>query len=138
MITDPTVFIGKHGYKDRLKAEIATQFIGLGSPESSTRKYFQFYDNQKLACTGEYTKDDIIFVSINGRRPDRFPFAKIQKYIDLGIQAGVSFIADSLFNRNRSYNIGEKELEQYLLANGYYDIRYPNYAIWIPNTKGNK
>ena len=55
--------------KDLQKAKNATKFIGRGSSASSTNKYM--IAAGELANCGEYTKEDIIFVSAEGMRGGR-------------------------------------------------------------------
>ena len=61
--------------KERVKTEVATQFIGQGKEgvTSSTSDYADMYAEKGLDNTGNYTSDDIIFIASNGRRPGAFP-----------------------------------------------------------------
>ena len=56
--------------KATIKASIATQFIGFGEgmTGSSTENYRQ--QAGALANTGNYSVDDIVFVSVPGKRGD--------------------------------------------------------------------
>lgn len=107
----------KYGLKDQRKSDKATQFIGLGSKGSSTNRYR--IDWKKKANTGVYTEDDVIFVSINGERTNGIKLEAIKSLLDLAIAAGAIFITDRPIDRNRDYNIGERELAEYLDKNGY-------------------
>ena len=114
--------------KDQRKANIATKFIGRGSPASSTAQYAK--DFGALANCGRYTKDDLVFVSVEGNRRGRMSLDT--KEIDKGIAARVIFIADNQYNRSRPYNIGEQELMSYLMQAGYKNFEFRDYTEWRP------
>jgi hypothetical protein len=103
--------------KDLEKAKKANKFIGRGSLASSTHKYMQAAG--KLANTGSYVKEDVVFVSAEGMRPFReeVDFEELQKAVD----TGVTFVTDNLYDRNRPYNIGERQVAAFLKKNGYFD-----------------
>lgn len=101
--------------KDQLKADQATKFIGRGSLRSSTNQYRK--DFGVLANTGSYTEDDVVFISAEGNRSGRLK--PDWEEIDKAIAAHVTFITDTPVNRNRPYNIGEREVAAYLINNGY-------------------
>ena len=113
--------------KEIVKANLATQFIGRGAPDSSTDRYEKLYSSHKAANTGHYTSDDIIWVSCNGKRNARVPVTvngklhDVYNLIDLAIEANAMIIADTAqhINNTRYYNIGEIELQDYLLAHNY-------------------
>ena len=111
----------KYGLKDQAKSDKATQFIGIGSPKSSTHQYMK--DWGKLANTGKYTKKDIVFVSINGARYDAVMITAIIPLLDLAIKAGVTFVTDDEHNRGRAYNLGEEHVARYLKENKYKEIQ---------------
>lgn len=104
--------------KDLQKAINASKFIGNGSLMSSTHKYM--YAAGDLANCGIYSSEDIVFVSAEGLRRGRFPvnYDELKKAID----AKVTFITDDLYNRERPYNLGEREVAKFLENNGYKDI----------------
>ncbi|MDR0576640.1 MAG: hypothetical protein LBI87_03695, partial [Candidatus Accumulibacter sp.] len=101
--------------KDRLKSRQATQFIGRGSPASSTAAYGKAWG--ALANTGKYSADDVVFVSTEGARGGRLApdFAMLQKALD----AGATIITDRETDRARPYNLGEREVAKYLQGHGY-------------------
>lgn len=115
-----------HFYKDLQKATNATCFIGRGSLASSTHKYMVAAG--ELANKGHYSKSDIIFVSAEGNRRGRLTvdYAEILK----AIEAQATFITDDEYNRHRPYNVGEREVEAFLLNNGYSDSLKK--GIWKP------
>lgn len=103
--------------KDLEKSRNATKFIGRGSLASSTNKYMEAAGN--LANTGSYVKEDIIFVSAEGMRRGReeIDFEEIQKAVD----AHATFVTDTLYDRTRPYNVGERQIAAFLKKNGYND-----------------
>lgn len=112
--------------KDAKKAKHATQFIGRGTPGSSTEKYrLQWGDK---ANTGKYTENDIVFISVNGNRPGRvLPDLVL---IEKAARAGALLITDSPYHRNRSYNIGEREVAAHLQKLGCKEIASPSASVW--------
>lgn len=103
--------------KDLAKTKNATKFIGRGSLASSTNKYKEAA--KELANSGNYVKEDIVFVSAEGMRRFReeVNFDELQKAVD----AGVTFITDNLYDRTRPYNVGERQVAAFLKKNGYSD-----------------
>lgn len=101
--------------KDQAKANKATKFIGRGSESSSTAQYAK--DFGKKANTGLYTDKDKVFVSAEGNRPGRIDpdFDEIGK----AVSAGATIITDNETNRNRAFNIGERQVADFLTKNGY-------------------
>jgi hypothetical protein len=118
---------GYYGQKDQAKSNRANCFIGRGSPDSSTNRYRIAWGN--LANKGSYTSSDVVFVSAEGQRHGRLdpPW----KELDLAIAAGAHFITDDRANANRPYNVGERQVEKYLIMAEYYE-RSPGY--WTPKT----
>lgn len=130
--------------KELKKVKLATQYIGEGVVNSSTDRYKRLYEKYNLANTGNYTEDDIIWVSSNGKRKNRFNPVIINdqvltyegilqgayKNIDLGIKANCTFIMDTLdhLEKTKLYNIGELQLMEYLKNNNY--RRIDRSGIW--------
>ena len=130
-----------------IKASIATQFIGFGEgiSGSSTELYRQ--QAGKFANTGNYSSNDVIFVSIGGKRPtNNLELRKSQqdrtiKEAIKAIEAGATLITDNVnyihYNsktkqqrpitmsveefrkENGLYNEGEKRLYENLKSKGY-------------------
>lgn len=113
----------QYSAKDQRKADLCTKFIGRGSTFSSTRAYQEAFG--ALANSGEYTKDDLIFVSAEGNRRGRVlpDFNELLK----AIEAKASFITDDFYNRQRPYNVGEREVVNFLSYHGYTET---NPGIW--------
>ena len=118
---------GRFTAKDQLKADIATRFIGRGSPHSSTNRYAA--DFGPLANSGSYKPSDRVFVSVEGNRLGRLKFDASE--IDKAVAASASFVTDNDYHTNRSYNIGERELAAYLLSKGYSKNKFANYNLWL-------
>ncbi len=113
----PVVLPVRNSYtkKDQAKSDRANKFIGRGSARSSTNTYAEAWGEN--ANSGKYEATDTVFISAEGNRNGRSEpnFAEIRKAID----AGATLITDVKADRNRSYNIGEREVATYLAENGY-------------------
>lgn len=114
--------------KDQAKSDKATKFIGRGSPKSSTAAYAQAWG--ALANSGSYDATDRVFVSVEGARAGRVSFDKAE--LNDALDAGATIIADDKANRERAYNVGERELATYLEERGYSE---KNPGEWAPVTK---
>jgi hypothetical protein len=122
--------------KDAKKAESATQFIGTGSPKSSTAIYAKLFD--KFANTGNYKPEDKVFVSLNGgNSSDRVSIKKpngkaVLELLKKAVAAGSTIIADNATNRSNGYNTGELELVEFLSSKevGYAETNGD--GIWKP------
>lgn len=101
--------------KDQAKARNATKFIGRGSPSSSTNAYAKACG--PLANSGQYDPDDIVFISAEGARSGRLnpDFSEIAT----ACHSQCSFITDDRHNRQRKYNIGERQVAAFLVSRGY-------------------
>lgn len=104
--------------KDLAKAKRANKFIGRGSLASSTNKYATAAGG--LANCGEYSALDTVFISAEGARRCRLKIDTTE--INLAVKAKATFITDSAYDRNRAYNVGEREVEKFLLANNYTEL----------------
>lgn len=105
--------------KDQTKARRASKYIGRGSALSSTNAYARAI-GPALANCGHYTADDVVWISAEGNRRNRI--APDNAEIGLAIAARARFITDIAQDRHRDYNIGERQVEQLLLANAYCEI----------------
>lgn len=114
--------------KAKIKASIATQYIGFaeGIQNSSTALYAQ--QAGKFANTGNYNSNDIIFVSIGGKRGNEITrraqqdktIAEATKALD----AGATVITDNEeYTANSNYNEGEKRLYASLKSNSNYEYK---------------
>ena len=118
--------------KDLAKFKLCNKLISRGAENSSSGKYLREGIGSikpEMVNTGEYSHMDSVGISVNGRR-----FKRVKadwKEIDKAIDAGVTFYTDNSFNRNRDYNIGEREVAGYLLLNGYKIGTENNvFALW--------
>nr|DAU16022.1 MAG TPA: ATP dependent DNA helicase [Caudoviricetes sp.] len=129
--------------KAAIKGAMANKFIGFaeGIFNSSTGKYAQQAGDK--ANTGNYTSDDVVFVSIPGKRgnedvrhqqQDR-TIAEALK----ALKAGATLLTDNkAYTENSTYNEGEKRLAKALNNAGavYSEIQKDNQIIgvWTINT----
>lgn len=111
--------------KDQAKSDRATKFIGRGSSRSSTNAYMKSWGDR--ANMGQYSPQDIVFISAEGNRGGRIApdFDEILK----AVQGRARIITDLKADRNRPYNLGEREVAKFLESNGYVEIRD---GQWIP------
>ncbi len=113
---------GPYTAKDQKKADAANKFIGRGSPRSSTNAYAAAYGDN--ANSGTYASTDVVFISAEGNRRDRLDpdFDEIR----LACDANVKFITDDPANRARPFNIGERQVSEFLISQGYWEF-YPSF-----------
>ncbi len=109
---------GPYTKKDQAKSDQATKFIGRGSERSSTAKYAKAWGDR--ANTGQYTADDVVFISAEGNRGGRVApdFAEVGR----AVKAGATVITDSKANRERDFNVGEREVAKFLTDSGYREV----------------
>ena len=112
-------------FKDNAKASRANKFIGVGAPGSSTAVYAAGLPKEVVNC-GQYTPADIVFVSVNGARKNRRLFDQLE--VMLAIEAGAAIVTDSARDRYRDFNVGERELAEFLEANEYREVL----GFWTP------
>lgn len=107
---------GRFTPKDQAKSDRANKFIGRGVPGSSTAAYAEAWGDR--ANVGEYSPEDTVFISANGKRPGALspPWPEIKK----AMSAGATLITDVPADRNnRSFNTGERAVADFLDGNGY-------------------
>ena len=115
--------------KASTKASIATQYIGFGEGirgSQGQRSSTEIYREQagQYANTGNYSANDVIFVSIPGKRGAE-SVRKVQqdKTINEAIkalEAGATILTDNKsYIDSSDYNDGEKRLYKTLLEKGY-------------------
>ena len=110
---------GPYTAKDQRKANAANKFIGRGSTRSSTSQYAKAYG--PMANCGEYSNTDVVFISAEGNRSGRLDpdFEEIGK----ACRANARFITDDETNRSRAYNVGERQVAEFLRTQGYRETR---------------
>ena len=104
--------------KDRKKFSVCNAIITRGVTGSSSDKY---KNNNILRLNleinkEEYSKKDVVGISVNGMRKNRLSFDR--KLVEKAIESGAIIVKDNDFNTNRQFNIGEKELELFLINMG--------------------
>ena len=112
------------------KGMISNKYIGYGEPDSSTAAYAK--QAGKMANTGEYSPEDVVFVSVHGANDAGNAAALRAKTIKealFAVNQGATIITDSanyIFGKN-SYNIGEQQLYNAMREAGYHyqDITLP-------------
>lgn len=129
--------------KAAIKGAMANKFIGFaeGIFNSSTGKYAQQAGDK--ANTGNYTSDDVVFVSIPGKRGNEDARHQQQdRTIAEALKAlktGATLLTDNkAYTENSTYNEGEKRLAKALNNAGaiYSEIQKDNQIIgvWTINT----
>jgi len=117
--------ITPHNDKDKkatAKGRVATKFIGYGVPGSATDSYRK--QAGTLSNTGNYTSDDVVFVSINGvsqnaSEKEKEARLKMMRQTALevkkAVDAGATIITDNAsYVASSKYNVGEQNLSNYL------------------------
>ena len=115
--------------KAKAKASIATQYIGFGEGiigRDGKRSTTQIYREQvgALANTGNYSANDVIFVSIPGLRGNAEIAKREQnktiKEAIKALEAGATIITDNKdYIDSSAYNTGEQRLYKNMEAKGY-------------------
>ena len=129
--------------KAAIKGAMANKFIGFaeGIFNSSTGKYAQQAEDK--ANTGNYTSDDVVFVSIPGKRGNEDARHQQQDRTIAealkALKAGATLLTDNkAYTENSTYNEGEKRLAKALNNAGaiYSEIQKDNQIIgvWTINT----
>lgn len=112
--------------KDKLKFSAANKLIAIGSPNSSSNAYRIAVGDK--ANVGFYNSNDIVAISAEGNRAGRVSpdYDEIKKAVD----SNVTFITDEISDRSRDYNIGERDVANYLESSGYSEVQD---GIWKKN-----
>ena len=119
--------------KDKVKFAKCNKLISRGAVGSSSHKYMlgQILDIEKSSINcGEYNEEDIVGVSVNGNRKGRITFDSDEVY--KAIDAGSTIITDNEYDRNRPFNIGERELARFLASWKYGFFDHPKGGVWKP------
>jgi hypothetical protein len=123
--------INKMSYteKDRIKFSICNKLITRGVQGSSSYRYETENPFDLIINPNEFKKSDIVGVSINGRRKGHLSFDR--NLVFDATQSRATLIKDNSFNTKRAYNIGERDLESYLVMQGYVKAEEDNVrSIW--------
>lgn len=133
--------------KAAIKGAMANKFIGFadGIFNSSTGKYAQQAGDK--ANTGNYTSDDVVFVSIPGKRGNEDVRHQQQDRTITealkALKAGATLLTDNkAYTENSTYNEGEKRLAKALNDAGavYSEIQKDNQTIgvWTISTNNSR
>ncbi len=144
------------------KAELSNKYIGFGNEGSSTKLYGdQIYlkhtntdtgeissEATNIVNSGKYTKDDVVFLSANGKRNGakalkewNSNLTKTKTELNKAMDAGATIVKDSeRYLKSNPYNTGEVELSKYLKDRGYIYSEQPYdgqiLGVWkSPGTK---
>lgn len=133
--------------KAAIKGAMANKFIGFadGIFNSSTGKYAQQAGDK--ANTGNYTSDDVVFISIPGKRGNEDVRHQQQDRTITealkALKAGATLLTDNkAYTENSTYNEGEKRLAKALNDAGavYSEIQKDNQTIgvWTISTNNSR
>lgn len=123
------------GTKDAVKAALCSKFIGFGAKDSSTNRY-------RIAAAGQancgfYLFEDVVFVSVNGKRSGAIDIndERYQRELKAAINVGATIVADKAGSgkgcRDSKHNrLGEGMLANFLIRNSYMDT--DGNGIWKP------
>lgn len=111
--------------KDINKFKDCTKLIARGS--GSTGLYARVCAH--ICNKGSYKASDRVAVSVNGNRPDRKDVNYLE--LDRALEANATIVTDTLSDRSRPYNVGERNLAEYLTNNNYSDSK--GVGIWKKN-----
>ncbi len=109
----------RYAQKDARKAALATKYIGRGSPRSSTNAY-RLAIGPQFANTGNYAPGDTVWISAEGARANRLN--PDFREIGMAIDALTTIITDGPTDRQRPYNVGERQVGTYLTTRGYVEV----------------
>lgn len=118
----------QYSIKDQAKSDRATCFIGRGSPRSSTHAYMLAWGQR--ANISFYRPEDTAFVSAEGDRVGRLEPDFVE--LSLACRAGITFITDVPHHRARDFNVGERQVAQFLVSRDYHEIAP---GVWEPMTE---
>jgi hypothetical protein len=130
MLNIPT--FTKYNKKDAIKFRKCNKLIAYAQ-EGSTALYAR--SNPDRVNCGNYNKDDIVGISLNGAsRPNwRETMQLAINELKLAIDAGATIVADDFYDRNREYNYHtEGHLVTVLAKHGYIE-RPSGSGIWKCN-----
>lgn len=108
--------VGHFFEKDKKKFKNCNKLIARGSAKSSSSNKYRIAA-KSAANSSYYEQSDIVGVSVEGNRRGRVE-ANFEELL-LAIKANATIVTDNSYDRNRSYNIGERGIEKFLLKNNY-------------------
>lgn len=113
----------RYRLKDVEKFKHCNKLISRGVKGSSSAIYAAHCEN--VNC-GHYESTDVVGVSVNGMRSGRLKFDKLE--LSKAGKVGATIVTDNQNDRYRSYNIGEREVAEYLYLRGYREAN--SNGIW--------
>lgn len=126
------VYPKSNDLKANVKAKYATQYIGFGVPNSATDLYAK--SAGELANTGNYSKNDVIFCSINGGFTQERAETQDRTIEEVlkAVKSGATILVDNEeYLKHSKFNTGEKRLANALRAIG---AIYSNFTDTDSNT----
>lgn len=124
--------------KATIKASMSNKYIGFadGINRSSTANYAKQAEKQNIPVnSNDYTSDDVIFVSILGKRGDA-DIRKQQQDLTIkeaikALNAGATILTDTKnYTDNSTYNEGEKRLKANLEHLGFQYTEINEVGVW--------
>jgi len=105
--------------KDFIKFEVCNALITRGAPNSSSAKYaVEGIKGLDLKLNpAVFSSTDIVGISVNGKRANRVSFDK--GLLKVAIDAKCKFVTDSVYHTNRSFNVGEREVVEFLTDHNF-------------------
>jgi hypothetical protein len=106
----------KHITKDSNKFAEINKLISRGIEGSSSHKYATedtFNLGKENINSEEYDEIDIVGISVNGNRKNRICFDK--ELVKKAFDSRAILVADNTQDRNRIFNIGERNLHDFLV-----------------------
>ena len=116
-----------YGRKDLRKFLACNKIISRGVKGSSSDRY----SKMSIANIGNYDDLDVVGISVNGKRKNRISLN--YKEVEKALKVGCTIITDNKKDRLRDYNVGEREIAQYLCDNGYKEQE--DTGTWTPKAK---
>lgn len=112
--------------KDQAKADQANAYIGYGVEGSSTAQYAKDFKGKKPVNEEiEPNGDTRAFVSVNGGgKASKEVINKTVKKAEEVLEAGGTVIMDNDEHKSRSYNTGERAVQDTLEKHGYKKTKY--------------
>lgn len=102
---------------DKTKLSKANKFIGYEEGNEKTAEYYRILKQKNKANLETYNVHDVVYVAggqeKRGRKLPRLDL------VQLAMNAGATIITDNPADRSKPINIGEREVAEYLSANGY-------------------
>lgn len=112
--------------KDAYKFKECNVLIAMGVAGSSSAMYAAYCSPVN---PGVYKATDVVGISVNGARRGRVSFDASE--VKLAIEAGATLVTDKPVDRDRAFNVGERELASWLRDHDYVETN----GVWRPKEK---